>query len=117
MRILKELAHKHRDGRSGREGQHDASHGDDHGMTRLLGDNAVKKVDEDVSKTYDETDNEDMLKEEHQRKNDASEDQENREEDDNNDDEDEKRLNTLNTSSVWPRGTLPWTTRPRSLRT
>ena len=74
MRILKELAHKHRDGRSGREGQHDASHGDDHGMTRLLGDNAVKKVDEDVSETYDETDNEDMLKEEHQRKNYASED-------------------------------------------
>jgi hypothetical protein len=61
-------------------------HGNDHGMTRLLDDNAVKKVDEDDAKTYDQTENEDMLKEAYQRKNDD------REEDDENDDE--KQLNT-----------------------
>jgi hypothetical protein len=46
---------------------HDLHHGtqtdiviydNDHGMTRLLGDNAVREFDEDGAKTYDQTDNE-----------------------------------------------------------
>jgi hypothetical protein len=56
-------------------------------------------------------------------KNDASdeEDQEDREEEDENDNENEKQLNTqwvdwtCTNSLLWPRGTVPWTTRPRSV--
>jgi hypothetical protein len=71
-------------------------HGDEHGMTGLLGDNAVKRANEDVLKTDDQTGNEDMLEEAYQRKNGASEeeDQKDSEEDNENDDEDEKQLNT-----------------------
>jgi hypothetical protein len=70
-------------------------HGDEHGMSKHLGDDAVEEVEEEGFKAYDQTDKEDRLEEAHQRKHDASEeeDQENVEEGVEND-EDKKGLNT-----------------------
>jgi hypothetical protein len=72
-----------------------AIHGDEHGMIKHFGDNAVEEVEEEGSKAHDQTDKEDRLQEAHQRKHDASEkeDQQNVEEGVENDG-DKKRLNT-----------------------